>query len=95
MKDRRPLLIQLANLADAILTVHARRLGVEEANPIAESLFAWGEAPFIAIKVGLVAFAVAYLDRHLVGEHRIALSWVLAALSAVLVWHGIGLLLTP
>ena len=92
MHDLRPLAIQWLNAADCLLSIIACLvIGVEEFNPIMKAVMDESVAMFIVIKLGAVHFSVKFLDRSLRGKQRKILSWILAGMSSVLLWHVWGL----
>tara|TARA_Y100001973_G_C4978696_1_gene223143 strand:+ start:328 stop:576 length:249 start_codon:yes stop_codon:yes gene_type:complete len=66
--------------------------GVEEANPVMQILLSAGVLPFLSVKLLAVFAAVRFLDAHLVGRGRNALSVIVAVFWLVIGWHFFGLI---
>ena len=84
-------LIHTFNFLDAVLTLAALRIGVEEANPLMAWLLSFGPVAFFVVKVVVVGVCVEYLDKNLEGSARSILRFILAAFVLVFCWHVFGL----
>jgi hypothetical protein len=77
--------VNLLNVADAVLTVHAvRHVGAVEANSIVKIIG-------LPAKIVIVGVATVILDR----THKRALIWPALGLAAVVSWHIGGILVGP
>ena len=87
------LAVWVFNVADLVLTYDALNAGrAEELNPFMNALFAWGLAPVVLYKVGVVSAGLLAL--WLLRRHRLVL-YTTAALAVLfgllVVYHMVGL----
>lgn len=89
-----PVLINVLNFFDGVLTLYAMELGVEEANPLMAWLLGFGPIVFISVKCGTVALCLLLLQRVLAGNTRKHIFTVLLlAYITTAAWHLYGALL--
>lgn len=84
--------IHITNFLDALLTLCAVSVGVEEANPFLSWSFQYSSTTFLVVKFVVVAFAVTYLDVELRPPRYWVFSAILAVLCITLCWHAYGFL---
>ena len=82
--------IIMLNLLDALLTMYAIRLGVEELNPLMDYLLSVGPITFFSVKVVLVTALIYLVNRFAGSRGRHLYTAFLVLYWLLTLWHIYG-----
>lgn len=89
--DYRVIILHIANFFDAVCTLLAIDAGAKELNPVMALALEYGAGVFLTVKMLVIAVSVEYLDKHLNGKKRGALTVLMAIFLATVAWHLYGM----